>query len=234
MSNRNIDVHLQESVLNRVRVWDLPTRVFHWALVACFIGLVATGEWGDGAMVWHFRLGYTVLSLLLFRLVWGFTGGIWSRFSTFVAGPASILQYVRGHGSAQQSVGHNPVGALSVLALLGFALLQVVAGLFSDDEIATLGPLAKMASGMWVNYATYYHANVGKIILIVLVLLHVGAIIFYRIKRQENLVLPMVVGDKQLAQPFASSRDDARSRAGALLLFAMCAAGVVGFVQWAG
>ncbi len=219
--------------MNRVRVWDLPTRVFHWGLVLCFVGLVATGQYGGEAMVWHFRLGYAALSLLLFRLLWGFSGGIWSRFSTFVAGPASILRYVRGEGTARQSVGHNPLGALSVLALLAFALLQISAGLFSDDEIATSGPLAKMASGSVVSFATFFHTEVGKIILIVLVLLHVSAIVFYRVKRGENLVRPMLNGDKEMAEPFESAQDNAGSRIKALVLFFVCAACVAALVQWA-
>ena len=219
--------------MNTVRVWDLPTRIFHWGLVLCFVGLVATAQLGGEAMVWHFRFGYTALSFLLFRLVWGVSGGIWSRFSTFVSGPSHILRYLRGEGGAGDSVGHNPMGALSVMALLAFALLQVATGLFSDDEIATAGPLAKMVSGSLVSFATFYHTNVGKIILIVLVVLHVAAILFYRVKRQENLVRPMLSGDKELAEPFESSRDDAGSRAKALLIFAVCAACVAGLVQWA-
>lgn len=219
---------------NRVRVWDLPTRVFHWSLVLCFVGLVVTGEVGGAAMPWHFRMGYTVLSLLLFRLVWGFVGGRWSRFSAFVVGPASILRYVQGRGTPQQSVGHNPLGSLSVLALLVFALLQVVAGLLSDDEIATAGPLAKLAASSWVTYATYYHTKIGKIILIVLVQLHIAAMIFYRIKHNENLVIPMLQGDKELADPFESARDDAPSRSLALFVFAVSAGLVAGFVYWAG
>ena len=171
---------------SKVRVWDLPTRVFHWSLVLCFIGLLVTGEVGGDAMVWHFRLGYTVLSLLLFRLVWGFVGGYWSRFRSFVVSPWATLRYVQGHGAARQSVGHNPLGAWSVLALLAFSLLQVAAGLCSDDEIATAGPLAKWVSSSWVGYATYYHTKIGKVILIVLVQLHIAAIIFYRVRRQEN------------------------------------------------
>jgi cytochrome b len=185
-------------------------------------------------MAWHFRLGYTVLTLLLFRLVWGFTGGVWSRFSTFVTGPASILRYLRGQGTERQSVGHNPLGALSVLALLAFLLLQVAAGFFSDDEIATAGPLAKLAPGAWVSYATYYHTKVGKIVLFVLVQLHVAAIIFYRVRRKQNLVAPMLNGDKDLAGSFDSARDDATARTKALLVFGVCAACVAMLVQWAG
>lgn len=219
---------------SKVRVWDLPTRVFHWSLVLCFIGLLVTGEVGGEAMVWHFRLGYTVLSLLLFRLVWGFIGGHWSRFRAFVVSPGVTLRYVQGHGVARQAVGHNPLGSWSVLALLVFSLLQVAAGLCSDDEIATAGPLAKWVSSSWVGYATYYHTKVGKVILIVLVQLHIAAIIFYRVRRKENLLLPMLKGDKVLAEPFESSRDDARIRWLAAAILAACAALVMGVVQWAG
>lgn len=220
--------------MNTVRVWDLPTRLFHWSLVLCFVGLIVTGEVGDAAMVWHFRLGYAVLSLLLFRLVWGFVGGRWSRFSTFVVGPGTILRYLKGQASAAHSVGHNPLGSLSVLALLGFALLQVAAGLMSDDDIATAGPLAKFAPGAWVSLATYYHTKIGKVVLILLVQLHIAAIIFYRIRHRENLVRPMVVGDKDLPEPFEGARDDAKSRTLALLVWGICAAMVAGLVQWAG
>jgi cytochrome b len=221
-------------VLNKVRVWDLPTRVFHWGLVLCFIGLVATGEFGGDAMVWHFRFGYTVLSLLLFRLIWGFIGGLWSRFASFVHGPATILRYLRGEGAIRDSVGHNPLGALSVLALLAFALLQVAAGLFSDDEIATAGPLAKMVSGAIVSIATTYHTTVGKIILILLVAMHIAAIVFYRVRHKDNLVIPMLNGDKNMVEPIESARDDSMSRAIALVVFAICVACVTGFVKWAG
>ena len=220
--------------MNIVRVWDLPTRLFHWCLVACFVGLVITGEIAGDAMVWHFRLGYTVLSLLAFRLLWGVVGGRWSRFVTFVKGPTTVLQYLKGNASPEHSVGHNPMGALSVLGLLFFALVQVGTGLFSDDEIASSGPLAKMVSGDWVSLATNYHTEVGKVILIVLVLLHVGVIVFYRVRKGENLVAPMLHGDKDLTQAFPSSRDDAVSRTVGAIVFAVCALAVAWLVKWAG
>jgi cytochrome b len=185
-------------------------------------------------MLWHFRLGYTVLTLLGFRLVWGVIGGHWSRFSTFVAGPATILQYVKGHAAPERLVGHNPLGALSVLGLLFFSLVQVTAGLFSDDEIANSGPLAKMVSGDWVSLATGYHTKVGKLVLIALVLLHVGAIVFYRVKKRENLLPAMLHGDKDLAQVFKPSRDDVPARALAALVVVVCGGAVAWLVRWAG
>lgn len=220
--------------MNKVRVWDLPTRVFHWCLVLCVVGLVITGQVGGGAMVWHFRLGYAVLSLLLFRLVWGFVGGHWSRFRVFVVGPAAVLRYLRGDNGGASPVGHNPLGALSVLALLGFSLLQVASGLISDDEIATSGPLAKMAPGAWISKATHYHTAIGQYVLYALVALHIAAMVFYRYKRQQNLVPAMWTGDKELAAPQPSARDDGRSRLLALVVFGVCAGAVTGLVQWAG
>lgn len=219
--------------MNKVRIWDLPTRVFHWGLVVCLLGLIVTGKVGGETMAWHFRLGYTVLSLLLFRLVWGFVGGFWSRFHVFVVGPAAIWRYLQG-GHSSPSVGHNPLGALSVLAMLALVLVQVSSGLISDDEIATSGPLAKMVSSAWVTQATYYHKAIGQYVLYALVLLHLAAMVFYHFKRKENLVSAMVVGDKMLPEQHTSARDDGKSRLAALVVFAMCAGLVTGMVQWAG
>ena len=219
---------------HKIRVWDLPTRVFHWALVLCIVGLVITGEIGADVLPWHFRLGYTVLSLLLFRLVWGFVGGRWSRFASFVHRPSTVLAYLRGQGRPEHAVGHNPLGAGSVLAMLFFLLAQVSSGMFSDDEIAFSGPLTKFVSNAAVKLATTYHADIGKVILIALVLLHIAAIVFYRVKKQENLVPAMLHGDRELDIPMEPSRDDLRSRALAAIVFAVCAGLVVWGVQLAG
>lgn len=210
-----------------VRVWDLPTRVFHWALALCIIGLIITGNVGGNAMVWHFRIGLTVLALLLFRLVWGVVGGRWSRFANFIYSPRSIVNYVRGKGKAEHSVGHTPTGAGSVFALLVVLLLQVGSGLVSDDEISNAGPLTRFVSTATVNLATNYHKNIGKWIILALVVLHIAAIVFY-LRRKQNLIKPMLHGDKQLAASMPASRDDAASRVSALAIFGICAA----FVVW--
>lgn len=215
------------------RVWDLPTRIFHWALFGLTIAMASTGLIGGNAMPWHFRCGYAVLSLLLFRLVWGVIGGRWSRFASFIYAPGTLLRYLKGLGSPEHSVGHNPLGAGSVFALLFFLCAQVGTGLFSDDDIAASGPLSKYVSNALVSALTGYHKNVGKYILLALVVLHIAAILFYQLKKRENLIGPMLHGDKSLAHRVENSRDDGRSRTLAALVFAICAGLVAGMVKLA-
>ncbi|MDZ7868702.1 MAG: cytochrome b/b6 domain-containing protein [Rheinheimera sp.] len=210
--------------MHTIRVWDLPTRLFHWALVACVIGLVITANIGGSWMEWHGRLGYAVLSLLLFRIVWGFIGGHWSRFGSFLYGPSAVLAHLRGMSPTEHRVGHNPLGMLSVLALMAVLLLQVSTGLFSDDEIAFTGPLVGLVSGDTVSQATWYHKSVGKLLLIALVALHLLAILFYRWFKKDNLVRPMVLGDKLVGTPVPSALDTASTRVMALAVWAVCVA----------
>lgn len=213
--------------LNKVRVWDLPTRLFHWTLVAAMLGLAVSGNVGGNAMVWHFRLGYAVLALLLFRLVWGLVGGRWSRFGAFLYAPQTVIRYLQGQGQPEHGVGHNPIGALSVFAMLVMVLAQVASGLLSDDEIAFAGPLTSFVSGETVSLATWFHADIGKWLLLGLVLLHVAAIVLYQ-RRKHNLVAAMLHGDKELAMAAPSSRDDALSRAAAGLIMGACGAAAYG------
>ncbi len=214
------------SPLPSVRIWDLPTRLFHWLLALCVIGLVITGNIGGGAMSWHFRFGYAVLALLLFRILWGLVGGRWSRFASFVRGPATVLRYLRGLAGAAEhlDVGHNPLGALSVLGMLGVLSLQVACGLIADDEIANIGPLNKFVSSELAHSATWWHKGPGKWLLIVLVVLHLGAIIYYRVRKRQDLIGPMLRGDKALPADVPPSRDDRRSRLAAAVLLGLCVA----------
>lgn len=206
----------------RIRVWDLPTRLFHWLLAICVVLLVATGY--AGAMQWHARAGYAVLALLLFRIVWGFVGGRWSRFASFLYAPRSVAAYLRGSAHPDHLVGHNPLGAGSVFAMLLVLLAQVGTGLVGDDEIAFQGPLNRFVSTARGLAATWYHRQVGQWLVIALVLLHVAAIVYYVRKKRQVLVRPMVVGDKELAAPTTPSRDDAVSRLMAAAIFGACAA----------
>ncbi|MBU2408330.1 MAG: cytochrome b/b6 domain-containing protein, partial [Gammaproteobacteria bacterium] len=178
----------------------------------------------NGAMEWHFRGGYCVLALVMFRVVWGFIGGHWSRFVTFAYAPRSIVLYLRGRAAPGHLVGHTPLGSLSVFALIVVVCLQVVSGLFSDDEIAASGPLARMVSNASVALATGWHAVWGQWILLTLVILHLAAVAYYvRVRRQE-LIWPMVSGDKHVPESsLPASRDDGGSRVMALLVFVACA-----------
>jgi len=212
--------------MHTIRVWDLPTRVFHWALALCVLGLLITGNIGGNWMNWHLRLGYAVLTLLLFRLVWGFVGGHWSRFSSFLYAPSTILGYMRGDVRPEHKLGHNPLGALSVFALLLILLAQVGSGLISDDEIAFFGPLVGFVSGETVGQATRYHKNIGKFVVLGLVVMHLVAIVFYKWVKRDSLVLPMVTGDKLAPQAMHHARDSGLTRVLALIVFGVCAAAV--------
>lgn len=213
---------------NKVRVWDLPTRLFHWALVACIAGLIVTGYRGAGAMEWHARLGYAMLTLLLFRIVWGFVGGRWSRFASFAHSPRRVLDYLRGEVHPDQLVGHNPLGAGSVFVMLAFLLAQVATGMVGDDEISFTGPLNRFVIGAKALAATWYHKRIGQWAIVGLILLHVGAVLYYLYRKKNNLIAPMLHGDKALQVEAAASRDDAVTRFAALLVLGACA----GAVTW--
>jgi len=228
-------VSMQGSVMSEtpdrpVRVWDLPTRLFHWALAVFVVASVISANIGGNAMPWHFRSGYAIATLLLFRLLWGFFGGRWSRFAQFAYGPATLLRYLRGAARPGEhlDVGHSPLGSLSVFALLGFLALQVGTGLFADDEISNVGPLNRLVSGAAASQATHWHKDFGQWILIALVLLHVVAVLVYLWRKQRNLVRPMISGDKHLPAGTPAAIDNGASRLFALVLLLMCGA----VVRW--
>ena len=197
-----------------VRVWDLPTRLFHWLLAAAVIGLVVSGKIGGNALVWHMRFGLVVFTLLGFRLLWGVVGGRWSRFASFLYAPVTVLRYLRGqHRPGDHfEVGHNPLGAFSVFALMAVLAVQVATGLIADDEIATTGPLNKYVSSALGLSATAWHKGYGQWLLLALVALHVLAIVVYRL-RGQNLVKPMLTGDKPLPPDVPPSADSMATRA---------------------
>ena len=225
---------LQRSDLKPVRVWDLPTRVFHWSLVLCVVGSVLSAKLGGNAMEWHLRLGYAAFTLLLFRLVWGLVGGRWSRFVRLAYSPQAAWRYLRGRPLPEDDfeVGHNPLGALSVFAMLAFLSLQVGTGLFADDEIATTGPLIGWVSGATSKVLTGYHKHWGQWTILLLVGLHVGAITFYVLRRGKTLIRPMLSGDKLLQSTVPASQDSSAKRLLALALLMVCAAFVAGVVSW--
>jgi cytochrome b len=219
-----------------VRVWDLPTRLFHWLLAACVLFSIITAKIGGNALEWHFRSGYVVLTLLAFRLLWGLFGGHWSRFASFVRGPGTVWRYVRGKHRAGDrfDVGHNPLGALSVVAMLVFLAAQVATGLFADDEIANTGPLIKYVSSATSLQLTAYHKHIGQWVLITLIVLHIAAVLYYLVGQRRNLVGPMIHGDMAFVEHTPGAADNASSRALAVLLLALCAGAVTWLINLGG
>lgn len=176
--------------MSGVRVWDLPTRLFHWSLVLLVVAAFITAKLGGNAMLWHGRCGLAIIGLLGFRILWGFIGSTYARFTQFVRGPAAIRAYLAG---TWQGLGHNPVGALSVLALLGTLSLQAATGLFSNDDIAFEGYLYPLVGSELSGRITGIHRLLEKLLLL-LVAAHIGAILFYAHVKKHNLVKPMITG----------------------------------------
>lgn len=225
----------QQDLQQKVRVWDLPTRLFHWILAMTVVGSIVTAKIGGNAMIWHFRFGYLVLGLLLFRVLWGLVGGRWSRFSSFLWAPSAVLRYIRGRPLQGErfDVGHSPLAALSVFAFLGLLSLQVATGLFADDEIANTGPLNRWVSGRTAHTLTELHETLGGSWLIGLIALHLAAVAFYRLVRRLDLVGPMLSGDKPLTPGTAASDDRWPRRLLALALALLVGLAVAAFVRWA-
>jgi len=204
----------------RLRVWDLPTRIFHWALAAAVVALIITGQIAGNWIVWHFRLGVTVGALLVFRLFWGLIGGRWSRFATFLPRPAAALAYLRGSRTAD-TPGHNPLGAFSVYAMLFVLIAQVGTGLVADDEIANYGPRNAYVSTSTAELATSWHKAWGQYLIFALVGLHLAALVWYAM-RGQRLVPGMITGDRDWPVELPGSRDDLTSRVLAAILLALC------------
>jgi cytochrome b len=213
-----------------IRVWDLPIRLFHWLLFVGIILSFVTVKIGGNAMSWHALSGYCVLSLIVFRILWGFVGSYHARFIHFVPSPKGLIHFLMG--KAKAGLGHNPLGALSVLALLFSVGLQAVTGLFANDDIAFEGPFAKFISSGTVELLTSIHRQ-NEIVLIILIALHLCAILYYQKFKGENLIKPMLVGDKEIdpsetemnlsADLGHASKDGSLQRGFALLLLSLIA-----------
>ncbi|MBV8908379.1 MAG: cytochrome b/b6 domain-containing protein [Sphingomonas sp.] len=180
----------------------MPLRLFHWSLVVLLAALWWTAE--NDRTELHEKLGYVTLGLLVFRLYWGLFGSSTARFSQFVKGPRVIAEYLRGESPA--SVGHNPLGALSVLLLLGLMIVEVGIGLFTQDvDGIEAGSLAQYISYETADLAREWHEFLFNVILGV-VALHVLAILFYLVVKRDNLVGPMITGRKRFDEAVESPR----------------------------
>ncbi|MBU3555262.1 cytochrome b/b6 domain-containing protein [Polynucleobacter sp. UB-Piko-W3] len=219
-----------------IRVWDLPIRLFHWLLVLCIIGSITSVNLGGNAMQWHAYFGYSVLTLLIFRITWGFIGSRHSRFASFLPSPQRVIDYLQG--KAPRVLGHNPLGALSVFVLLISLSTQAITGLFVDDEIAFQGPLAKYVSNSTVSLLSKVHYW-NHWLIYTLMTIHITAIIYYKTFKGEDLITPMISGDKEIdpseeasylpSDLGRASKDGALQRGMALVLLSLVAV-VVGYL----
>ncbi|MDO9103718.1 MAG: cytochrome b/b6 domain-containing protein [Methylovulum sp.] len=185
-----------------IRIWDLPIRLFHWSLVLAVAAAYITATLGGNLMDWHGRIGAFILGLLVFRLIWGVIGSSPARLGHFFPTPPKLLAYLQGrwHG-----IGHNPLGALAVLALLADLSVLVGTGLFASDDIAFTGPLHKLVDDDALNdKLSGLHAQAFNLLL-VLVLLHISAIAFYGVIKKNNLLVPMLTGNKTVPKALAAT-----------------------------
>ncbi len=175
-----------------IKLWDLPVRLVHWSFVALLPALWWTGEEGD--LETHKLIGYAMLALVVFRLIWGVVGSATARFASFVRGPGAVLAYLRG--AAKPGLGHNPLGALSVLALLGLLAAQVGFGLIAQDvDGIESGPLSYLVEYDTADFAREMH-HLGFNVLLGLIAVHLAAIIYYQFVKKDRLIAPMVSGNK--------------------------------------
>ena len=188
---------------DKILVWDVPVRLFHWLLVALMATSYFSGRAGGDWMQLHFWSGYAIMTLLFFRLVWGFVGSTTARFSSFLKGPTAAFTHVAHffRKEGPRDVGHNPLGGAMVLVLIVAVLAQVGTGLFSADTDTGMvnGPLALKVADKWVERATDFHAWWINVLLI-LVAVHVAAVVLYLVWKRHNLIGPMITGRKRIDQ----------------------------------
>jgi cytochrome b len=192
------DVPPDSDLDRRVRVWDLPVRLFHWLIIVLFSFSWWTAE--IDRLDWHLLSGYAILALVLFRIYWGFAGSATARFTAFIRGPRTVLGYARNLFRASESVafGHNPMGGWSVIALILLLLLQAALGLFAIDvDGINSGPLDALVSFRTGRWFAHQHGRVFDLLLI-LTGLHLAAVVFYWIYKRENLIGPMINGRRRL------------------------------------
>ncbi len=192
-------------------VWDAFVRVFHWSLVLLFTVSIISGKVGGNAIQWHMWSGYAILALVTFRIIWGFVGGEYARYVSFLTGPVRAMKFAKGllGKTHEHVIGHNPVGGWMVVALLVLLAMQAGLGLFSNDEIATTGPLARYVSDETSITLMGRHRTIGDILL-VLVGIHIAAVLFHLIVKKENLIRAMFHGNKELPPELAREAQTAR------------------------
>lgn len=201
-----------------IRIWDLPTRIFHWSL-ALLVGVLFLSA-SIGALDIHEFAGEGVLALVLFRLVWGVLGSQTARFSDFLGGFAAIQKYLVHRES--KSVGHNPLGGWMVVVMLAVLLVQACTGLIANDGILFQAPLAHRVSGMTSDAASVVHHRLANL-LGTLIVIHVTAILLYWLVGKDNLLMPMLSGKKLVTSSVKSIQFGSSTFAAVTLCFVILA-----------
>ena len=222
---------------NHIRVWDIFVRLFHWILVAVIGFAWWSGEQGGDWMEWHKRCGYTVLGLVIFRVLWGFAGSAYARFNHFLYSPKATLAYVAAmlKGREPLYLSHNPLGGWAVVVLLMWCTLQAGTGLFANDDIFTEGPLAHLVGYDLSIEITRWHKLLFDGLLI-LVAVHIAAVAYHQLLRKEPLLQGMLTGKKPASHRANQAADRiVATETGvwlkALVLAAIAAASVWGLIS---
>ncbi|MCF2950479.1 cytochrome b/b6 domain-containing protein [Paraglaciecola aquimarina] len=182
-------------------VWDLPVRLFHWILAVCLVIQWFTAEVFEDAMDFHFYLGYFILGLIIFRLIWGFIGTKYARFSSFIAGPKAMIHYIKCLIKKQDTstIGHNPVGGLMLPLVLILVGIQATTGLFSTNEIVHSGPYYQTVSDSVQSVLQWLHHKTFSFLWI-FIAIHIAVILWYKFALKHNLVSPMFHGKKVVTE----------------------------------
>lgn len=218
---------MMSNTYNKVKVWDVPTRLFHWLLVLSVFFMWFSAEQGGNWLVWHLRCGLLILFLLLFRWCWGFWGSDTAKFSRFVK-PTQIGRYIRGEWGEQDHPGHNPLGALMVMALLTVLTVQVVSGLFAADEntFTNSGYLNHLVGEHLGSAARSFHVGFFNVILL-LAVVHITTVYLYKFVKKHDLIKPMFTGYKLISGSIAAVQFAGMGRLVAALAVAVAGVALV-------
>src|SRR5690554_6649141 len=213
----------------QVRVWDGPLRLFHWLLALSVVFALFTGWQGGSSWIdWHERAGLVIVGLLSFRIVWLVLGSTYARLSTLLCSLLALPKYLRGEW---RQLGHNPLGVLSVFAMLGMLSWQAVSGLFTNDDIAFTGPLYKLVSSSLSSDLTRLH-KLGMWIIIGLIVVHVLAIVLHAVLKKHNLVKSMITGQTEQQYPEQKAAQGGHWRAFICALLIACGAVYLASGEW--
>lgn len=196
-------VHETPRPVPSIRIWDVPTRLFHWALALCVGYCLFTGFDESGDLEGHMKSGQVVIGLLVFRLVWGVIGATYARFTRFAASPVAAVRFLRQFRTAAHAPGHNPAGAWAVFLLLTVLAVQAGTGLFATDDILYEGPLLHLVDSDTSAQLTGWHKR-NALLVAGVVGLHLLAVFAHVLLRRERIVQGMLHGNLPLAEAAAS------------------------------